>query len=101
MFRTTIKGGLVLAMRKNKQRPRGGAVRHQAWEERPSPANLTVGNRRECGRDIRVAQVDGWAPVESPLAGEEIDEKGKHGGHRIGYCAVHKYAVAYAGTSGT
>src|SRR5689334_16525731 len=70
-------------MRKRNRRPRGGAVRRQAWEGGLSPAISGVRNWRERGRDIGVAEVHGGAPMEGPLAVEEIDEKGKHGGHRI------------------
>src|SRR4051812_15055846 len=83
LFRTTIKNGRGLAMRKRNRRPRGGAVRRQAWKGGLSPANLAVRNRRKRGGDIGVAQVHAGAPNEGPLAVEKIDEKGKHGGHRI------------------
>ena len=48
-----------------------------------SPAILAVGHWRKRGCNVGVAEVYGRAPMESPLAVEEIDEKGKHGGHRI------------------
>src|ERR1043165_6349573 len=83
LFRTTINNETEQTMCKRNRRPRRGAVRRQAWEGGLSPANSRVRNRGQGGRDIGVAQVDGRAPMESPLALEEIDEKGKHGGHRM------------------
>src|SRR3954451_3268779 len=84
LFRMTINKEARLTMRQKNRRPRRGAVRRQAWEGGLSPANtLAVRNGRKRSRNIGVAKVDGRAPMESPLALEEIDEKGKHGGHRI------------------
>src|SRR3954453_1345520 len=81
LFRTTIKNGCGLAMRKKKC-PEGRRGTASSGSEACRPQCLAVRHRRERGRDVRVTQVYRGAPNESPLAIEEINEKGKHGSHR-------------------
>ena len=42
-----------------------------------------MGHRYKRRRVIRVAEVDSRAPTEGPLAGEKMNEKGKHDRHRM------------------
>src|ERR1044072_7579315 len=83
LFRTTKNNEPRLTMRKEIGAPEGAPCDDRLGREACRPRYLAVRNRGQRGRNIGVAEVYGRAPMESPLAVEEIDEKGKHGGHRI------------------
>src|SRR3954447_10702655 len=84
LFRTTINKEQGRAMRQKKSAPPKGRRATTGLGGRLVARNtLAVRDRRKRSRDKGIAKVDGRAPMESPLALEEIDEKGKHGGHRI------------------
>src|SRR3954469_15515247 len=91
LFRTTINKEAGRAMRQKKSTPPKGRRATTGLGGRLVARNtLAVRDRRKRSRDKGIAKVNGRAPMGSPLALEEIDEKGKHGGHRIRCCAVHK-----------
>src|SRR5437762_12866702 len=71
-------------MRKEIGAPEGAPCDDKLGREGLTPANSTVRNRGERGCDVRVTQIHGGTPHESPLALEEIDKQEKHDDHRSG-----------------
>jgi len=66
-------------MRKKKSAPpRGRRATASLGGRLVARDTLAVSEGRERRRDIGVAEIDGRAPMEGPLAVEEIDEKEKH-----------------------